>query len=124
MAGPTPTFIELPYFSAQWQSLDLDDAELARLQQVLAADPTAGTVVPSSGGLRKLRFVPAGWATGKSGALRVYYANLPDGGVVVLATVFPKSAASDVSRAMLRELAAAAAAITVAYRGEGASGQG
>ena len=41
------------------------------LINVLAADPTAGDLVPGLGGIRKLRFAPVG--RGKSGAFRVIY---------------------------------------------------
>ena len=43
----------------------------AALISALAADPTAGDLIPGLGGIRKLRFAPAG--RGKSGAFRVIY---------------------------------------------------
>ncbi|WP_158742783.1 type II toxin-antitoxin system RelE/ParE family toxin [Acidisphaera sp. L21] len=52
------------------------DALLSRddrtvLISTLATDPEAGDLVPGLGGIRKLRFAPAG--RGKSGAFRVIY---------------------------------------------------
>lgn len=41
------------------------------LINTLAVDPLAGSLVPGLGGIRKLRFAPAG--RGKSGAFRVIY---------------------------------------------------
>lgn len=41
------------------------------LINALAIDPLAGSLVPGLGGIRKLRFAPAG--RGKSGAFRVIY---------------------------------------------------
>lgn len=43
----------------------------ATLINMLASDPMAGALVPGLGGIRKLRFAPAG--RGKSGAFRVIY---------------------------------------------------
>jgi hypothetical protein len=118
MAGPTPLFIELGPFTAQWASLGLTDTHLAELQTQLAANPAAGAVV-RGGGLRKVRFAPGGWTTGRRGALRVYYADIPGLGVVVLATAFAKSATGDVSRAMVQDLAAMVSAIRGVANGEG-----
>ncbi len=49
----------------------LKDEDRATLISVLATDPMAGDLVPGLGGIRKLRFAPAG--RGKSGAFRVIY---------------------------------------------------
>lgn len=49
----------------------LGQDDRAALINALAADPTAGALIPGLGGIRKLRFAPAG--RGKSGALRVIY---------------------------------------------------
>ena len=57
----------------------LNREDRASLISTLATNPLAGDLVPGLGGIRKLRFAPAG--RGKSGAFRVihYYAgvNLP-----------------------------------------------
>ncbi len=49
----------------------LNREDRGNLISTLAADPTAGALVPGLGGIRKLRFAPAG--RGKSGAFRVIY---------------------------------------------------
>ena len=90
MAGPTPSFIELSSFTADWAALELGDADLAELQHELADDPAAGKPVPGGDGLRKLRFAPAGWNRGRSGGVRVYYADLPGIGLVVLGRPTPR----------------------------------
>ncbi len=55
-------------FPPRSRTLPEDRAELIN---VLANDPFAGDLVPGLGGVRKLRFAPAG--RGKSGAFRVIY---------------------------------------------------
>ena len=49
----------------------LDDDQLRQLQITLMSYPEMGSVIPGSGGLRKLRWVTAG--KGKKGGLRVIY---------------------------------------------------
>jgi hypothetical protein len=53
------TFIELPVFT-RYAADCLDDADLAMLQQNLAANPEAGDLVPGTGGVRKLRWMRPG----------------------------------------------------------------
>lgn len=47
----------------------LEGEDRAALVGTLASDPMAGDLVPGLGGIRKLRFAPAG--RGKSGGFRV-----------------------------------------------------
>jgi hypothetical protein len=63
------SFLHTKKFDADWADLGLSDGDLARLQNALIADPTAGDVIAGTGGLRKSRFARAG--EGKSGSLRV-----------------------------------------------------
>jgi putative component of toxin-antitoxin plasmid stabilization module len=107
MTGPTPSFIELEDFSADWAALKLSDAHLAALQGQLAADPTVGDLVPGGDRLRKVRFAPPGSGRGKRGGVRVYYADLPGVGIVVLAAAYAKSKVDDIGQAKLSQLATA-----------------
>jgi mRNA-degrading endonuclease RelE of RelBE toxin-antitoxin system len=61
---------ETTIFSRRADAL-LKREDRAELINLLAHDPLAGDLVPSLGGIRKLRFAPAG--RGKSGAFRVVY---------------------------------------------------
>ena len=63
-------FVETPIFTAEVQAL-LSDEEYAALQQHLVAQPTAGDVIPGTGGLRKVRWTTMG--RGKRGGTRVIY---------------------------------------------------
>jgi len=63
-------FVETAWFTARITAL-LDDDAYGELQAELICRPKAGTVIPGTGGLRKLR-----WRApdrGKRGGLRVIY---------------------------------------------------
>jgi hypothetical protein len=112
------TFQALPVFNERWEELGLTERDLLHLMGELMADPAAGTPVPGGGGLRKARFAPPSWATGKSGGCRVYYAHFPGYGVVVLAIVFAKSEGEDIGVAHRKLLAAAVGRVEAALQAE------
>ncbi len=89
------SFIELRGFTSRWEGMGCTDADLSRLQLDLLADPTGWPLVPATGGWRKARFAPPSWGIGKSGAVRVYYADLPEFGLMLLGTAFSKSQMTD-----------------------------
>jgi hypothetical protein len=68
------TFIQVSRFVAKWQSLKLNDADLAALESMLMANTDAGAAMAGAGGVREVRFAPPSRHTGKSGAFRVAYA--------------------------------------------------
>jgi hypothetical protein len=53
--------------------------------------PERGVVMAGTGGLRKLRFSPPSWHTGKRGATRVCYSWFPRYGRLYLVTLFAKN---------------------------------
>jgi len=63
-------FVETPLFSRVVYDY-ISDVEYAALQAELAQHPEAGTVVPGSGGVRKIRWGVAG--RGKRGGVCVIY---------------------------------------------------
>jgi len=65
-------FWELPSF-ARHRERYLNDDEYRVLQIEMMSNPTAGTVIQGSGGLRKLRHVHAAKNKGKRGGIRVIY---------------------------------------------------
>jgi hypothetical protein len=68
---PVPiTVVETVEFLAATKKL-MDDAERAKLVLYLAWNPTAGDVIPGSGGVRKIRWGLEG--RGKRGGARVIY---------------------------------------------------
>jgi mRNA-degrading endonuclease RelE of RelBE toxin-antitoxin system len=67
----------------------------AALINTLAASPEAGDLVPGLGGIRKLRFAPAG--RGKRGAFRVvYYLASPDVPILAL-LIYGKNEQDDIT---------------------------
>lgn len=88
--------VETPEFLAATRRL-LDDDERAALVDFLAYNPTAGDLIPGTGGVRKLRWALEG--RGKRGGARVIYffqsAALP----LFALTAFAKSVRADLSQA-------------------------
>jgi hypothetical protein len=90
-------FVEAPAFSRHREEY-LDDEDLRRLQEYLAADPEAGDLVPGAGGIRKLRWKDPRRGKGKRGGLRViYYCFLSDEEIWLL-TLYDKNEAIDLTK--------------------------
>jgi hypothetical protein len=106
LEGPGPekyrTFLSIPLFDRRWSELGLGDDDRLVLEALVMKDPEAGDVVPGSGGLRKIRFAPPSWRRGKSGGTRVYYAHLPEFGIVVLVSAYAKNEITEVAPDQLR----------------------
>jgi hypothetical protein len=94
------TFIELKWFTKDWDDLGLreSDDELCALQLMIMCDPVGYPVIPGTDGLRKLRFAPATWRTGKRGALRVAFVYFERFAVVLLVTLYQKNEKGDLSK--------------------------
>ena len=84
----TRTFIEVPLFSKRWKEIGLGEEELRILQIILLKDPESGPVMEGTGGIRKVRFPLEN--RGKSGSVRVCYADFAEYEVVYLITAFEK----------------------------------
>jgi hypothetical protein len=72
------TFIQTPGFVASAERVGFSDEDLQELEQTIMDRPNAGAVMPGTGGVRKIRFAPSAWHTGKSGATRVCYVVIVD----------------------------------------------
>ena len=94
------TFIELNWFTKDWDDLGLreSDDELCALQLMIMCDPTGYPVISGTNGLRKLRFAPAKWKVGKRGALRVAFVYFERFAVVLLVTLFQKNEKGDLTK--------------------------
>ena len=91
-------FIETAEFTASWDELGLDaENDLTALQLTIMSAPRRPPVVSGTGGLRKLRFVPPRWPSGKSGAMRVCYVHFEDYGIVLLLVAYRKSEKDDLT---------------------------
>ena len=93
--------IETPIFTRQVQD-QLPAEEYRLLQLHLVQRPDAGSIIPGSGGLRKLRWRLPG--RGKRGGARIIYYWKRAPGRLFLQFLYAKNVRSDLSRAQLRVL--------------------
>jgi mRNA-degrading endonuclease RelE of RelBE toxin-antitoxin system len=107
------TVVETPSYLADAERLFSSDERKAIVDR-LAADPTCGVVIPSSGGIRKVRF--GFGARGKSGGARIIYlfsgVNLP----VFILAVFAKNEKANLSAADRNALGKMVVAMIEDYR--------
>jgi mRNA-degrading endonuclease RelE of RelBE toxin-antitoxin system len=80
----------------------LTDTEYAELQAALIVDPEAGSVIPGSGGVRKLRWAASG--RGKRGGYRIIYYVRRTSGVIWMLTIYPKNVAETIPAHVLRRI--------------------
>lgn len=95
------TFVETPLFT---QTLPhyLDDDDYGKLQHHLNQHPDAGVVVPSSGGVRKLRWAAEG--RGKRGGLRIIYFLRLARGEIWMLTLYGKNVRENIPAHLLRQM--------------------
>jgi hypothetical protein len=97
MSASVPVAVaETPEFLSATRKL-LDDTERTALIDYLAYNPTAGDLIPTTGGVRKLRWRLEG--RGKRGGARVIYFYHDDGLPVFLLTAYSKNVRADLSQA-------------------------
>lgn len=87
------TVIETPVYSNKVSGILTED-ERDALAAFIAANPTAGSVVRGSGGVRKVRWAQKG--RGKSGGARVIYFNQLADGEIWLLTIYAKGHSSTI----------------------------
>jgi mRNA-degrading endonuclease RelE of RelBE toxin-antitoxin system len=80
----------------------LSDEDYASLQFTLIRNPEAGTVIPGSGGVRKLRWSASG--RGKRGGYRVIYYLRRREGQIWMLTMYPKNVIDDIQAHVLRRI--------------------
>jgi len=95
------SFVETKLFTRLVQEY-LTDNDYAQLQEALIKDPEAGTVIPGSGGVRKMRWGMAG--RGKRGGLRVIYFLRIRQGQIWLLTLYPKNVAESIPAHVLKQI--------------------
>ena len=98
---PMLTVVETTLFQRQWPLYWTED-ERGEFATYIAENPTAGDVIPESGGIRKIRWKRAG--SGKSGGLRVIYFIRNIQGEVVLLTLYAKSRIENLTGPKLKEI--------------------
>lgn len=95
------TVVETSLFQRLWPLYWTED-ERGAFAAYIALHPTAGDVVPGSGGIRKVRWSRAGM--GKSGGVRVIYFTRNAEGEVVLLTLYAKAKTDNLTGAKLKEI--------------------
>jgi hypothetical protein len=80
----------------------MDDAERAELILYLAYNPTAGDVIPGSGGVRKIRWGLEG--RGKRGGARVIYFYYDTEMPLLLLKAYAKNDQADLTKTELRKM--------------------
>lgn len=101
------TFVQTPEFARQAKRLGIPDQDVQALESLVMSEPDAGAVIVGTGGVRKIRFAPPSWHTGKSGAARVLYAYLQVAEHVYFLTVFSKNEKENIApaeKAVLKHL--------------------
>ncbi len=95
------TVVETSLFQRQWPNYWTED-ERGEFAAYIAENPSAGVVIPESGGIRKVRWKRAG--SGKSGGVRVIYFTRNAQGEVVLLTLYAKSKTDNLTGQVLKEI--------------------
>jgi hypothetical protein len=95
------TVVETTLFQRQWPNYWTEE-ERGEFAAYIAEHPSAGDVIPESGGIRKLRWKRAG--SGKSGGVRVIYFTRNTEGEVVLLTLYAKSKTDNITGPKLKEI--------------------
>jgi len=75
----------------------LTDAEYLQLQTALILQPELGDIIPSTGGIRKLRWSEAGRGKGKRGGIRVIYYWYVPGSLIYFLHIYSKTEQADLS---------------------------
>jgi len=95
------TVVETTLFQRQWPNYWTEE-DRGEFAAYIAEHPSAGNVIPESGGIRKLRWKRAG--SGKSGGVRVIYFTRNAEGEVVLLTLYAKSKTDNITGPKLKEI--------------------
>lgn len=95
------TVVETSLFQRQWP-LYWTEEERVAFAAYIAERPTAGDVVPESGGIRKVRWGRGG--SGKSGGVRVIYFTRNAEGEVILLTLYAKTKTDNLTGPKLKEI--------------------
>lgn len=95
------TVIETPTFVQEANAIWSDDTRLAFISW-LSANPTAGDVIPKSGGCCKVRWSTEG--AGKCGGARVIYLNRLTDGVIWLLMIYAKATTETIPPHLLKAI--------------------
>lgn len=97
-------FIEFPEFTTNWRDYFSGDTDYAAFQEDLAKAPEQWDPIRGCDGLRKARWAEARRGKGKRGGLRVIYLLVPEACAIVLADVYDKDDADDLTAQQRKHL--------------------
>ena len=83
------TFIHLPEFDRRCKHLGLSEDDIMEIEKALLDNPSAGDIVPGTGGVRKLRIALYDHK-GKSGGARIIYVDFAFYESIYLMTAYAK----------------------------------
>ncbi len=95
------TVVETSLFQKQWPTY-WNEEERGEFAAYISVSPSAGDVVPNSGGIRKVRWRRAG--AGKSGGVRVIYFTRTAEEEVVLLLIYAKAQTDNITGPKLKEI--------------------
>jgi len=95
------TIVETPIFTADANEI-WSEGERGEFCVWLSANPLAGSVIPGSGGCRKVRWSRAG--SGKSGGVRIIYFNRLASGVIHLLVIYTKTVRGTIPAHLLKAI--------------------
>ena len=95
------SIFETPTFVAEAAKIWSDEERLAFFAWI-ANEPDAGTVIPQSGGCRKVRWSRPGMGK-RGGARAIYFTRLNEGELCML-LVYPKAAKDNIPAKILKEI--------------------
>jgi hypothetical protein len=108
------TVIETPTYLRHAKDAGLSQEEMALISETLADNPTAGVVIPGTGGARKVRF--PGKGKGKSGGYRTIHFYAADDVPVFLLALINKGERDDITKAEANALRTLLGRLPDAYR--------
>lgn len=105
--------VEVEPFTARAREL-WTEAELETFKDFIARNPLAGSLIPGTGGVRKVRWAASG--RGKRGGARVIYYFHGSEMPLFLLTAYAKNVADDLTAQQKRGIADAVATLVEHYR--------
>ncbi|HEY2588361.1 MAG TPA: type II toxin-antitoxin system RelE/ParE family toxin [Tepidisphaeraceae bacterium] len=112
------TFAQVAGFAAKWARMRLTDEDLQALETQIMEQSQGGDVMKGTGGVRKIRFAPPSWQTGKSGATRVCYVTLVDVEHCYLLAIFAKNEKANLTQAERNEMRQLVALLKAAHQAD------
>ncbi|EUJ46546.1 hypothetical protein [Listeria riparia] len=100
----TREFIYVDEFDRSAQKYGFTSRDYFHIEQLLLSDPKKGTVLQFANGLRKLRYAPIRFKSGKSGGFRIFYVDIESYNIVVMITLINKREADNLTDEELRYL--------------------